>query len=98
MKQTDIAITRGGATTLWELNMFGIHSIIIPLTESAGDHQLKNAQYFHKKFGSNIIIENNQAELELFRVLKKFKSMRKQGLNLDNFFASLKTIEKHFDK
>lgn len=30
-KEVDIAITRAGATTLWELYYFGIHAITIPL-------------------------------------------------------------------
>ncbi|MDP2091020.1 MAG: UDP-N-acetylglucosamine--N-acetylmuramyl-(pentapeptide) pyrophosphoryl-undecaprenol N-acetylglucosamine transferase [Candidatus Gracilibacteria bacterium] len=94
MKKTDIAITRGGATTLWELNMFGIHSIIVPLPGSAGDHQEYNAMYFHEKFGSDVLDENNKFDIELFRKLQKYKVLRKSGLNLDGFFKSLQIIEK----
>ena len=32
LKNIDVAITRGSATTLWELTVFGIHSIIVPIT------------------------------------------------------------------
>ncbi|QFR38890.1 UDP-N-acetylglucosamine--N-acetylmuramyl-(pentapeptide) pyrophosphoryl-undecaprenol N-acetylglucosamine transferase [Candidatus Gracilibacteria bacterium 28_42_T64] len=98
LKNKDIAITRGGATTLWELNSFGIHSIIIPLKNSAGNHQLKNAEYFHSEFGSNILDEENNLDLELFRLLQKFKDLRKSGLNLENFFKPLQVIEEHIDK
>lgn len=97
-KKSDIAITRAGATTLWELNNFGIHSIIVPLSESAWNHQVKNAAYFEEKFWSNILEENTNLSLEIFRLLQKYKSLRKSGLNLNNFFKSLKTIEQHFDK
>ncbi|MFK7779564.1 MAG: UDP-N-acetylglucosamine--N-acetylmuramyl-(pentapeptide) pyrophosphoryl-undecaprenol N-acetylglucosamine transferase [Candidatus Gracilibacteria bacterium] len=94
LKKTDIAITRAGATTLWELNMFGIHSIIIPLTGSAGNHQKENAIYFNEKFGSDVLDENHNLEIELFRKLKKYKDLRKSGLNLEGFFKSLQIIEK----
>lgn len=94
LKTSDIAITRGWATTLWELNMFWIHSIIIPLTESAGNHQNINATYFNEKFGSDILDENNNIEIELFRKIKKYANLRKWWLNLEWFFGSLKIIEK----
>jgi len=98
LKQTDIAITRWWATTLWELNMFGIHSIIIPLSNSAWDHQNKNAKYFHEKFWSDILDENNQLEVELFRKLQTYKELRKSWLNLDWFFKPLQIIEEEIQK
>ncbi len=48
-QMTDIAITRGSATTLAELDMFEIPKIIIPLPLSAGNHQLYNAKEYEKK-------------------------------------------------
>ena len=40
----DTAITRAGATALAELSAFGIQLIIIPLPESANNHQYYNAK------------------------------------------------------
>lgn len=97
-KKTDIAITRAGATTLWELNNFGIHSIIIPLKSSAANHQQSNAEYFHEKFGSNVLDEEHNLSLEIFRLLQQYKELRKSGLNLDNFFLALKNIDSYFEK
>jgi len=97
-KKSDIAISRAGATTLWELYNFGVHTIIVPLSESAGDHQNKNAEYFHDKFSSDVLDENNNLSLEIFRLLQKYKALRKSGVNLNDFFKSLKTIENYFDK
>lgn len=93
LKKSDIAITRWWATTLWELNMFWIHSIIIPLSESAWDHQNKNALYFKEKFKSDILDENNNLEINLFRKIQRYKDLRKSWLNLDWFFNPLKKIE-----
>ncbi len=94
LKTTDIAITRAWATTLWELNVFGIHSIIIPLSWSAWDHQNKNASFFKEKFWSDVLDEESKIEVELFRKLQKYKTLRKNWLNLNWFFKSLQIIEK----
>lgn len=97
-KNVDIAITRAGATTLWELNVFWIHSIIIPLKESANNHQTENAMYFKNKFGSDIIEENNNMEIEILKLLKRYKDLRKVWLNLENFFNPLKKIKEEILK
>ncbi|MDD5769731.1 MAG: glycosyltransferase [Candidatus Gracilibacteria bacterium] len=92
-KKTDIAISRGGATTLWELYYFGIHSIIIPLKGSAQDHQMENAKYFNNEFGSILLEESGELNLNIFRLLTKYKDLRKSGLNLKGFYDSLKKIK-----
>lgn len=92
-KTIDIAITRWWATTLWELNKFWIHSIIIPLPESANNHQVENAKYFGEKFWSDIIYESNNMQLDIFRLLQKYKTLRKVWLNLDEFFEPLKKVK-----
>lgn len=76
MKDIDIAITRG-SSTLWELTSFGIHSIIIPLKATGGDHQTKNAEYFHEKYGSDIIDEDSDLKSELTKKLNSYKDLRK---------------------
>ncbi|MFP4481219.1 MAG: UDP-N-acetylglucosamine--N-acetylmuramyl-(pentapeptide) pyrophosphoryl-undecaprenol N-acetylglucosamine transferase [Thermovirgaceae bacterium] len=42
----DCAISRGGASTLAELALFGIPSIVVPWKEAADDHQTENAKIF----------------------------------------------------
>lgn len=92
-KKTDIAITRAGATTLWELYFFGIHSIIIPLEWSAQNHQEHNAAYFKENFGSDVLSENSQLNLEIFRLITKYKDLRKNGLNLKWFYDAIEKIK-----
>lgn len=94
MRQADIAITRAWATSLWELSMFWIHSIIVPLKESAWNHQQKNSEFFHKKYWSDVIEEWNDLELKIFQKLKKYRDLRKTWLNLDKFFEALNIIKK----
>lgn len=97
LKQVDIAITRWWATTLWELNLFWIHSIIVPLSSSAWDHQNKNALFFNEKFSYDIVNERKDFEINLYRNIKKYKNYRKTALNLKWFFHPLQIIEEEIN-
>ena len=61
--QSDICITRAGATTLAELSFLNVPFIAIPLPSSKDNHQLENAKfYFEKKccwIVEQKLIENN---------------------------------------
>jgi len=87
----DIAITRW-SSTLWELFYFWVHAIIVPL-KAAGTHQFKNAEYFHEKYGSDILDEDDNLNLELFRKLQMYKPLRKCDLNLEWFLDGVKKIQ-----
>ena len=95
LKKTDIAITRAWATSLWEQNVFWIHSIIIPLSNSASSHQEKNALYFKEKFDSDVLSQDENLAFNLKNKLIKYKNLRKAWLNLDWFFKALKIIKSH---
>lgn len=92
-KKSDIAITRWWATSLWELYYFGIHSIIVPLKNSAWNHQVENAIYFKEHFWSDILDEDDKLNLEIFRLINKYKNLRKAWLNTKNFFYALEKIK-----
>lgn len=49
LEDTDIAITRGSATTLAEIDVFGVKKVIIPLPYAADNHQYWNAKEYEKK-------------------------------------------------
>lgn len=98
-QKTDIAITRSWATTLWELYFFWIHSIIIPLSNSAWNHQNLNAEYFNNNFWSDILDENKQDfNLDIFRTLTKYKDLRKNWLNLKWFTRATDIIKEELKK
>ncbi len=53
---SDIALCRAGALTLAELEVKKIPSILVPLPNAAGNHQLRNAREFQNK-GYGIVLE-----------------------------------------
>lgn len=54
----DLIVARAGSGTLFEIAALGKPSIIVPLTNSASNHQIKNA-YVFKDYGAQVIEENN---------------------------------------
>ena len=58
IKQADLCITRGGASTLAELSVMNIPFIAVPLPTSKDNHQLANAN-FYKNNGCCWVIEQN---------------------------------------
>ncbi|MDD4803935.1 MAG: UDP-N-acetylglucosamine--N-acetylmuramyl-(pentapeptide) pyrophosphoryl-undecaprenol N-acetylglucosamine transferase [Candidatus Pacebacteria bacterium] len=53
---SDLVISRAGSA-IFEIASWGLPSIIIPITDSNGDHQRKNAYYYSRTSGGSIIIE-----------------------------------------
>jgi UDP-N-acetylglucosamine--N-acetylmuramyl-(pentapeptide) pyrophosphoryl-undecaprenol N-acetylglucosamine transferase len=49
MNKADFAISRSGASTLWELCALGLPTLFIPYPYAAGDHQYYNAKFLADK-------------------------------------------------
>ncbi len=94
---SDIAISRG-SSTLWELFYFGIHTIIIPLKATGWNHQYHNGKYFAENYGSDLLDEDENLSLEIFRKLQKYKNLRKTGLNLEWYLDGLNMIKEEIEK
>lgn len=60
----DLVISRAGATTIFELAALGKPVILVPLPESASDHQKENA-YQYAKTGAAIVIEQENLLINL---------------------------------
>jgi len=69
IQQTDLCITRAGASTLAELSVLNIPFITVPLPTSKDNHQLENANYY-KKNDCCWIIDQNFFEERIEEVLK----------------------------
>lgn len=96
-RKSDIAISRW-SSTLWELYFFGIHTVIIPLKATGWDHQTKNGEFFKQHFESDLLDEDSNLGLELFRLLQKYKELRKDSLNLQWFSDWVKRIKTEIHK
>jgi UDP-N-acetylglucosamine--N-acetylmuramyl-(pentapeptide) pyrophosphoryl-undecaprenol N-acetylglucosamine transferase len=62
LSHTHLVITRGSATTLAELDIFGVKKVIIPLPHSADNHQYWNAKEYEKK-GDILLKQEKLSEL-----------------------------------
>jgi UDP-N-acetylglucosamine--N-acetylmuramyl-(pentapeptide) pyrophosphoryl-undecaprenol N-acetylglucosamine transferase len=70
---SDLVITRAGST-LFEIAMWGLPSIIIPINESSGNHQRKNAYTYSRSGAGTVIEESNLSDdiliAEINRIMK----------------------------
>lgn len=62
-ENTHIAITRGSATTLAELEKFGVRKIIIPLPSAAKNHQYFNSLEYAEN-GDILLEQKNISNLK----------------------------------
>jgi UDP-N-acetylglucosamine--N-acetylmuramyl-(pentapeptide) pyrophosphoryl-undecaprenol N-acetylglucosamine transferase len=74
----DLVITRGGGT-LFEISAWGVPAIIVPITDSNGDHQRKNA-YSYARVGGGIVIEEKNLSPNIL-VAEIERIMRNQALH-----------------
>jgi len=52
MNESDFAVSRSGASTLWELSASSLPALYIPYPYAAGDHQYYNASFLVEKNAS----------------------------------------------
>ncbi len=82
----DLVISRGGSM-IFEIAAWGVPSIIIPITDSNGDHQRKNS-YNYARSGAALVIEENNLTPEILtdqikKIIsnpEKLKKMREAAL------------------
>ena len=65
-----VIISRAGSG-IFEIAMWGIPSILIPITDSHGDHQRKNAYNYARSGGASVIEENNLTPQILIHEISK---------------------------
>lgn len=82
MSEADFAISRSGASTLWELCANSLPALYIPYPYAAKDHQYTNAKFLEEKQLCYICRENKLSEEVLLEVLNK-----------DNYEVSKKLVD-----
>ena len=88
LNQSDLCITRAGASSLAEIAFLNIPFIAIPLPTSKDNHQLENANYYKNKDCCWVIEQINfdkqKFENLLLDILKKKDNFFKKKKNLEN--------------
>lgn len=69
-----MAITRGGASTLFELAAWGIPSVVVPWPQASDNHQENNARLFVRENGGALWSEGDSTELLKKKVLDVVQS------------------------
>lgn len=71
MSEADFAVSRAGASTLWELCANSLPTLFVPYPYAAKDHQYTNARFIEKKGLCYISRQNDLSEELLINILKK---------------------------
>ncbi len=86
---SDLVISRSGSGSIFEIAAFGKPSILIPITKSAQNHQIKNA-YSYTEFGTGLVFEEkniatphlfSQKVINLIENEKTMKRMQEKALS-----------------
>lgn len=72
LSAADLVISRAGAGAIFEIAAFGKPAILIPITESANNHQLNNA-YEYANTGAAVVVE--EANFKLNIILRQIKNI-----------------------
>ncbi len=71
MDQADFAVSRAGASTLWELVALGIPALFIPYPHAAANHQYHNAKYL---LDNNLCFLKEEKDLDEQYLLESINS------------------------
>ena len=100
---TDLIVSRAGSS-IFEIASWGIPSIIIPITNSNGDHQRKNAYSYARSGACKVIEENNLSShlflLEIEKILsskQRVSEMKEAALAFADHSAAEKIAQEALD-
>ena len=88
LKQSDLCITRAGASSLAELSLLKIPFIAIPLPTSKDNHQYENAKYYKDKDCCWIINQENFDKQKFEELLIKLSAKK------DDYLTKKLNLEK----
>jgi|TARA_R110002050_G_scaffold90128_2_gene189804 UDP-N-acetylglucosamine--N-acetylmuramyl-(pentapeptide) pyrophosphoryl-undecaprenol N-acetylglucosamine transferase len=94
MKEADFAISRSGASTLWELVANGLPTLFVPFPFAAQDHQYGNAKFLKEKKLAFLVREKELNKDILFEAINSdIKSISKNLSTLISNDAIKKIID-----
>lgn len=71
MDKADFAVSRAGASTLWELVALQIPALFVPLPHAAGDHQFYNAKFLQDQNAGWVVREEVLDTKLFFELIEK---------------------------
>lgn len=71
MAKADFAISRAGASSLWELSANALPAFFIPYPYAASDHQYYNALFLEEKNAGFLSRQNELKRHKLFEIIKR---------------------------
>ena len=80
MAKADFAVSRSGASTLWELSANALPTLFVPYPYAAQNHQYYNAEFLAQKGLAFLKTENELSQDFFFECLKKDLSKISKGL------------------
>jgi len=94
IQKSDLAISRAGASTLWELTTNGLPALYIPYPYAAGDHQYFNAEFIVKNQMGWCEREGKDLSKKLLDILDEPLEVKsKKLMNYANKDVALKMIK-----
>lgn len=94
----NLVVSRAGASSIAEIAWWGVPSIVIPISDSNGDHQRKNAFSYSATGAASVIEEKNLTPQiflqEIARIIddEKLQSNMKKATELSRYENATKTI------
>lgn len=79
---SDLVVSRAGANNLSEIISLAKPAILIPLSTSAGDHQLKNAFYYANKGAAVLLEESNLTPNMLYDLIFGILENKERQMNM----------------
>ncbi len=80
IQKADFAVSRAGASTLWELTTNGCPAFYIPYPYAAGDHQFYNAKFIVDNNLGWCERESEELEEKLLKILDEPLAKKSEGL------------------
>jgi len=80
MNESDLAVARSGASTLWELSATAVPTLYIPYPYAAKDHQFYNAQFLVEKDLAWLMRENEIKVPLIVKLLDEDLTQKSEGL------------------